>query len=93
MNVELIDYWLAGKTPKCVSRNVNASRTSCDLRPHYMGREDFFRKIRNRKQRTDIGKYFCVYMTIETGTNYLQKRSGLYLVNLKFLETELAKQL
>jgi hypothetical protein len=31
------------------------------------------RKIRVRKQRTDIGKYSVVNRNIKTGTNYLQK--------------------
>jgi hypothetical protein len=30
---------------------------------------------------------------LKTGTNYLQKHQGLSLVNLRFLETELGKQL
>jgi len=47
----------------------------------------------DRNQRTDIGKYSFVNRTIKTGTNYLQKRLGLSLVNLKFLERELGKQL
>jgi len=39
-------------------------------RPCYLSRVDHVRKIRDRKQRTDIGKYSFV----KTGTNYLQKR-------------------
>jgi hypothetical protein len=34
------------------------------LRPCYLSREDHIRKIRSRKQRTDIGKYSFVNRTI-----------------------------
>jgi hypothetical protein len=34
------------------------------LRPCYLSREDHNRKIRSRKQRTDIGKYSFVNRTI-----------------------------
>jgi len=38
-------------------------------RPYYLSRVDHVRKIRDRKQRTDIGKYTFVNRTIKTGTN------------------------
>jgi len=48
-------------------------------------------KLRERrKQRTDVGKYSVVNRTIK---NWNQLREGLSLVNLKFLERELGKQL
>jgi len=62
-------------------------------KPYYLSRVDHVRKIRDRKQRTDIGKYSFVHMTVKTGTSYLQKRKRLSLVNLKFLERDLGKQL
>jgi hypothetical protein len=34
-------------------------------RPHYLSRVDNERKIRNRRQRTDIGKYSFVKRTIQ----------------------------
>jgi hypothetical protein len=34
-------------------------------RPNYLSRIDLERKIRNRRQRTDIGKYFFVNRTIQ----------------------------
>jgi len=34
-------------------------------RPHYLSRVDHERKIRSRRQRTDIGKYFFVNRTIQ----------------------------
>jgi hypothetical protein len=34
-------------------------------RPHYLGRVDHERKIRRRRQRTDIGKHSFVNMTIQ----------------------------
>jgi hypothetical protein len=42
-------------------------------RPYYLSRVDHVRKIMDRKQRTDIGKYSFVNRTKKTGTNYLQK--------------------
>ena len=36
-------------------------------RPYYLSRVDRVRKIRDRKQRTDIGKYSFVNRTIENG--------------------------
>jgi len=61
-------------------------------RAYYWSRVDHVRKIGDRKQRADIGKYSFVNRTIKTGTNYLQKRYGLSVVNLRFSETEVGKQ-
>jgi len=38
----------------------------------YLSRGDPNQKIRNRKQRTDVGKYSFINSTIKVGTNYLQ---------------------
>ena len=62
-------------------------------RAYCLGRVDHVRKIRGRKQRTDIGKYSFVNGTIKNGNQIPAKRSELSLVNLKFLGTELGKQL
>jgi len=40
---------------------------------HYLSRVDHERKIRGRRQRTDIGKYSFVNRTINTGTIYRPK--------------------
>jgi hypothetical protein len=42
-------------------------------RPHYLSRLDHVRKIRTRRQRTDIGTYSYLNRTIGAGTTYLQK--------------------
>ena len=34
-------------------------------RPHYLSRADHERKIRRRRQRTDVGKYYFVNRTIQ----------------------------
>jgi hypothetical protein len=39
--------------------------TLCEQRPHYLSRIDHERKIRSRRQRTDIRKYSFVNRTIE----------------------------
>ena len=44
------------------------------LKPCYLGRGDHNRKIRTRKQRTDVGKYSSVNMTI---TNWNQLPASL----------------
>jgi len=51
-----------------------------------LSRVDHVWKVRDRKQRTDIGKYSFVNRTIK---NWNQ---GLSLVNLKFLETGLGSK-
>jgi hypothetical protein len=48
--------------------------------------------MRERKQETDIGKYSFVNRIIKN-LNQLQKRWGLSLVNLTFLERDLGKHL
>jgi hypothetical protein len=42
-------------------------------RTHYLNRADRIRKIRFRKQRTDIGKWYFVNRTIKTGTKFQLK--------------------
>jgi hypothetical protein len=42
-------------------------------RLYYLGGVDHIRIIRDRKQRTNIGKYSFVNEPLKTGTNYLQK--------------------
>ena len=42
------------------------------LKQCYLSRGDHNRKIRTRKQRTEVGKYSFVNRTLEAGTNYLQ---------------------
>jgi len=61
-------------------------------RPYYLSRVDHLRKIRDRKQRTDIGKYSFVNRTIKNWNQLPAKALGLSLVNLRFLETELGKK-
>jgi hypothetical protein len=36
------------------------------LKPYYLGRDDHSRKIRTRKQRTDVGKYSFVNRTMKS---------------------------
>jgi len=62
-------------------------------RPYYLSRVDHVRKITDRKQRTDIGKYSFVNRTIKYWNQLIAKTLGLSLLNLRFLETELGKQL
>jgi hypothetical protein len=45
-------------------------------RPCYLSRGHHDKKIRSRKQRTDIGKYSFVSRTIHSGTSYLQMLLG-----------------
>ena len=45
-------------------------------RPHYLSRVDHERKISNRKQRKNIGKYFFVNRTIEDWNQFLAEVIG-----------------
>jgi hypothetical protein len=58
-------------------------------RPYYLSRVDHVRKIRGRKQSTDIVKYSFVNRTTKNWNQLPAEALGLSLVNLKFLETEL----
>jgi hypothetical protein len=57
----------------------------------YLSRVDHVRKITDRKQRTDIGKYSFVNRTIKNWNQLPAEALGLYLVNLRFLETQKSK--
>jgi len=54
---------------------------------------DRVRKIRDRKQRTDIGNYSVINMTIKNWNQLPAEALVISLVNLRFLETGLGKQL
>jgi len=54
---------------------------------------DHVQKIRDRKQGMDIGKYSFVNRTIKNWNQIPVEALGLSLVNLRFLETGLRKQL
>jgi len=83
--------WLAGKTPKCVSRDVNATRTACGLRPYYLGRVDHVRKIRDRKQRTDIGKYSVANKTIKNRNQLPAEALGTFPCKPKIFRKRVRK--
>ena len=46
-------------------------------RPHYLSRVDHEKKIRSRKQRTDIGKYSFVNRTIQHWNQLLAEVLGI----------------
>jgi len=50
-------------------------------------------KIRDRKQRTDIGEYFFVGRTIKNCNQLLDEALGFSISNLRFLETGLGNEL
>jgi len=56
-----------------------------------LSRVDHVRKIRDRKQRTDIWKYSFVNRTIKNWNQLPAAALGASLVKLKFLERELRK--
>ena len=59
--------------------------------PCYLSRDDHNRKIRARKQRTDIGKYSFVNRTIKLRNQLPAKAPRLFPVNHTFLERGLGK--
>ena len=62
-------------------------------RPYYLCRIPHVRKIRDRKQRRDIENYSFVNKTIESWDQISTETLGLTLINLRFIEKELGKQL
>jgi len=62
-------------------------------RAYSLSRVDHVGKDRDRKQRMDIGKYLFVNRTIKNWNQLLAEELGLSLVNLRFLERDLEKQL
>jgi hypothetical protein len=62
-------------------------------RPYYMSRVDYVRKIRDRKQRTDIGKYSFVIRAIKYWKQLPAEALGTFPCKPKILETELGKKL
>ena len=61
-------------------------------RPYCLSRVDYIWKIRDRKQRTDIGKYLQ-NRAIKNQNKLPAETLGASLVIQRFLETELGKQL
>ena len=53
-------------------------------RPYYLSRVDNVRKIRDRKQRMDIGKYFFVNRTIKNWNQLLAEAFGTFPCKSKF---------
>jgi hypothetical protein len=62
-------------------------------RPYYLSRVDHVWKIRDRKQRMDIRKYSFVNRSIKNWNQLPAEMLGTSLVNPKFLERVLGKQL
>jgi hypothetical protein len=65
-------------------------------KPYYLCRVDHVRKIRDGMQRTDFGKYSFINRTIKNLNQLPAEALGTFtfsLVNLRFLETELGKQI
>ena len=60
-------------------------------RPHYLSRIDHERKIRSRKQRTDIGKYSFVNRTIQDWNHLRAEVLGTPPCKLKTLKKRVRK--
>jgi len=57
--------------------------------PYYLSRVDHIRKIRDRKQRTDIEKYSFVNRTIKNWNQLPAETLGTFLVNQKAFQPKL----
>ena len=74
----------------CVERAWKAIRDR--LRgPYCLSKVSHVRKIRGRKQRTDIGKYSFVNRTIKNWNQLPAEALGLSLVNLSFFRKSVMK--
>ena len=73
----------------------SAWKAICDRlrRPYYLSRVDHVQKIRDRKQRMDIRKYFFVDSTIKNWNPLPEEVLGTFPCKPKILERELGKQL
>jgi hypothetical protein len=89
---------------RTIARSCALFKTYCEERAwkttgdrlrsaYYLSGVDHVRKIRDRKQRTDIAKYSFVNWTIKYGNQPPAETLGTFLLKLKFLETGLGKQL
>jgi hypothetical protein len=58
-----------------------------------LSRVEHVRKIKDRKPRTDIGKYSVANKTIKNWNQLTVETLGTFLCKPKLLETELEKQL
>ena len=72
-----------------------SGKAICDRlrRPYYLSRVDHVWKIRDKKQRKISEIISLKIGPLNTGTNYQLNIWGFPLKNLRFLETELEKQL
>jgi hypothetical protein len=60
-------------------------------RPHYLSRVDHERKIRSRRQRTDIGKYSFVNRTIQDWNQIPAEVLGTFPCKLNTLKKKVRK--
>ena len=60
-------------------------------RPYYLSRADHVRKIRDRKQRTDIGKYSFVNRTIKNGNQLPVEALGTFPCKPKIFRKSVSK--
>jgi len=60
-------------------------------RPYYLSRVDNVRKIRDRKQRTDIGKYSFVNRTIKNWNHLLAEALGTLICKSKIFRKRVRK--
>jgi len=60
-------------------------------RPHYLSRVDHERKIRSKRQRTDIEKYSFVSRTIQDGNQLAAEMLGTLHCKLNTLEKRVRK--
>jgi len=60
-------------------------------RPYYLSRDDLFRKIRDRKQRTDIGKYSFVNRTVKNWNQLSAETLGTFTCKPKIFSNRVRK--
>jgi hypothetical protein len=60
-------------------------------RPYFLARVDHVRKIRDGKQRTDIGKYSCVNRAVRNWNQLPAEALGTFLCKPKILRNRVRK--
>ena len=69
------------------SKNLQNYKQSRLLKSCYLSRDDHNRKIRTRKHRTDVGKYYFVYRKVKSLLKYFSCKLNTFRKRVKNVVT------